>query len=255
MFRGRTEEEYRKMKKITPPKMILFDYGQTLVNEGKFDGIKGTEAVLKYATQNKYNHTAEEVQAAADAINKELGRFDPLRRHLFQVEVPNHMFTAYLYESMGIELSLSPKEIDKVFWDAAAPGVPTEGIGDFLAFLKKQGIRTGVISNISYCGEAVKERISSVIPSHEFEFILATSEYMYRKPHKRIFELALEKANLSPEEVWYIGDQYECDIVGARNAGIFPVWYIGAIDLPYSEKEDVLTIREWKELISILQNF
>ncbi|MBO5336399.1 MAG: HAD-IIIA family hydrolase [Lachnospiraceae bacterium] len=237
---------------MTPPKMILFDYGQTLVNEGKFDGVKGTEAVLKYATQNKYNHTVEEVQAAADAINKELGRFDPLRRHLFQVEVPNHMFTAYLYESMGIELSLSPKEIDKVFWDAAAPGVPTEGIGDFLAFLKKQGIRTGVISNISYCGEAVKERISSVIPSHEFEFILATSEYMYRKPHKRIFELALEKANLSPEEVWYIGDQYECDIVGARNAGIFPVWYIGAIDLPYSEKEDVLTIRKWKELISIL---
>ena len=29
------------------PEMILFDYGQTLVNEQKFDGIKGTEAVLK----------------------------------------------------------------------------------------------------------------------------------------------------------------------------------------------------------------
>ena len=240
------------MKKITPPKMILFDYGQTLVNEGKFDGVKGTEAVLKYATQNKYNHTAEEVQAAADAINKELGRFDPLRRHLFQVEVPNHMFTAYLYESMGIELSLSPKEIDKVFWDAAAPGVPTEGIGDFLAFLKKQGIRTGVISNISYCGEAVKERISSVIPSHEFEFILATSEYMYRKPHKRIFELALEKANLSPEEVWYIGDNYDCDVIGARNAGIFPVWYVGALESPYEEKEDVLTIKSWPDLMDMM---
>ena len=30
------------------PKMILFDYGQTLVNEQYFDGVKGTEAVLKY---------------------------------------------------------------------------------------------------------------------------------------------------------------------------------------------------------------
>lgn len=29
------------------PKMILFDYGQTLVNEQLFDGVKGTEAVLK----------------------------------------------------------------------------------------------------------------------------------------------------------------------------------------------------------------
>ena len=35
--------------------MILFDYGQTLINEKPFDGVKGTEAVLKYATANKYN--------------------------------------------------------------------------------------------------------------------------------------------------------------------------------------------------------
>lgn len=40
--------------------MVLFDYGQTLVNEQKFDGVKGTEAVFKYATKNKYNLTAEQ---------------------------------------------------------------------------------------------------------------------------------------------------------------------------------------------------
>lgn len=234
------------------PKMILFDYGQTLVNERKFDGVKGTEAVLKHAVKNKYNKTAREVQAEADAINQELGRFDPLKKHLFQIEVPNHMFTSYLYESLGIELSLSHQETDKIFWDAAAPGVPTEGIEDFLKFLKEQGIRTGVISNIAYSGEAVTERISSLLPEHEFEFILATSEYMYRKPHKRIFELALEKAGLPAEDVWYIGDQYECDVVGSGNAGIMPVWYIGAIDLPYSDKEDILTIKNWKELHNII---
>lgn len=33
------------------PKMVLFDYGQTLVAEQKFDGVKGTEAVLQYATK------------------------------------------------------------------------------------------------------------------------------------------------------------------------------------------------------------
>ena len=47
------------------PKMMLFDYGQTLVNEKKFDGIAGTRAVLQYATKIKYGRTAEEVQAAA----------------------------------------------------------------------------------------------------------------------------------------------------------------------------------------------
>ena len=239
-------------KEIRLPKMILFDYGQTLVNERKFDGVKGTAEVLKYAIKNKHNYTAEDVQDAANAINEELGRYDSARSHLLQVEVPNCMFSPYLYESMGIELSLSHKERDQVFWDAAAPGVPTDGLVSFLEFLKEHDIRTGVISNITYCGEAVKERIDSVVTGHSFEFILATSEYMFRKPNKRIFDLALEKVDLSPEDVWYIGDNYECDVVGARNAGIFPVWYVGAKETSYTEKEDVLMIKKWSDLQDIM---
>ena len=231
------------------PQMILFDYGQTLVAEQKFNGVKGTEAVLKYATKNKYNLTAEQVQAEASAINQELGRFDPEKRHMFQIEVPNTMFTPYLYESQGIEVSLSNAEIDTVFWDAAAPGKPTEGMGAFLEYLKDKGVRTAVISNIAYDPFVFAERINRLLPENTFEFILTSSNYMFRKPNNRIFDLALEKAGLKPDEVWYIGDQYECDIKGAINAGLFPVWYIGAIDLPYTEDESVMTVKCWDELM------
>lgn len=62
------------------PKMILFDHGQTITDERQFSGIKGTEAVLKYATRNKYNLSAERVQEEADKINWESGRFDPANR-------------------------------------------------------------------------------------------------------------------------------------------------------------------------------
>ena len=230
------------------PKMILFDYGQTLIAEQKFDGVKGTEAVLKYATKNKYNLSAEQVQEKASAINKELGRFDPQKRHLVQIEVPNTMFTPYLYESQGIEIPLSNEEIDTIFWDTAAPGKPTEGIKGFLEYLKNKGIRTGVISNIAYAESVVAERIKKLLPENAFEFIITSSNYMFRKPSKRIFDLALEKAELAPEEVWYIGDQYECDIKGALSAGLFPVWYIGEIDLPYTEDKSILTVKSWNEL-------
>lgn len=234
------------------PKMILFDYGQTLVKES-FDGVRGTEAVLKYAVKNKYHMTAAQVQAEAEAINKELGRFDPYKRHLFQIEIPNHIFTSYLYESLGIELSLGAEQIDRVFWDAAAPGTATDGIEALLAFLYRKGIRTGVISNISYAGKVVENRINEMIPTNHFESIIASSEYMYRKPNRRIFELALEKAELSASEVWYIGDQYECDIVGARNAGLFPVWYIGAADMRLPEDNDVCRIADWEALQVLLE--
>lgn len=74
------------------------------------------------------------------------------------------------------------------------------------------------------------------------------SEYMYRKPNRRIFELALEKAGLEAADVWYIGDQYQCDIVGAANAGLFPVWYLGATKRQEEPVEGVLTIRHWRKL-------
>ena len=230
------------------PKMILFDYGQTLIAEQKFNGVKGTEAVLKYATKNKYNLSAAQVQEKADAINKELGRFDPQKRHLVQIEIPDTMFTPYLYESQGIEIPLSTDEIDTIFWNAAAPGKPTEGIEDFLKHLKNNGIRTGVISNIAYSADVVTERIKRLLPENEFEFIITSSNYMFRKPSRRIFDLALEKAELAPEDVWYIGDQYECDIKGALGAGLSPIWYIGAIDLPYTEDKNILTVKSWSEL-------
>lgn len=57
------------------PRMILFDYGQTLIAEQKFDGVKGTEAVLQYAARNKYHLSAEQVQAKANEINRGFGRF------------------------------------------------------------------------------------------------------------------------------------------------------------------------------------
>ncbi|MCI8337687.1 MAG: HAD-IIIA family hydrolase [Lachnospiraceae bacterium] len=235
------------------PKMILFDYGQTLVAEQKFDGVKGTEAVLQHATRNKYHLSPEQIQEKANEINQEFGRFDPEKKHLLQTEIPNTMFTPYLYESLGIEIGLSNSEIDTIFWDAAAPGIPTEGIEDFLAYLKGKGIRTGVISNIAYAPSVVTDRIHRLLPEHSFEFIITSSNYIFRKPNKRIFDLALEKAELKPSQVWYIGDQYECDIKGASNAGLFPVWYTGAIDTASPEDETILTVTSWKKLMKLME--
>ena len=225
------------------PKMILFDYGQTLADEHGFDSIAGFNAVLQYAVKNKYHYTAEDILAKWNEVYAELGEFDPQRRF----EIPNSLFFAYLFPAMGIELSCTPQEVDRIYWQTASPSVATEGAEEFLAFLKEQNIRTGVISNIMASSQVLEERIKGLFPEHNFEFILATSDYMFKKPNKRIFDLALEKADLQPEDVWYIGNSYRCDVGGARSAGIYPVWYIGATSNPQGEG-DVYTISCWTEL-------
>ena len=83
--------------------MILFDYGQTLVNEVKFDGVNGTEAVLAFATENKHNLTAEQIQEEANVINQGLGRFDPEKKDNgihHQVNSPFSQKTFHGYQKM-----------------------------------------------------------------------------------------------------------------------------------------------------------
>ncbi|MCR4649015.1 MAG: HAD-IIIA family hydrolase [Lachnospiraceae bacterium] len=237
---------------MNQPKMIMFDYGQTLVNEKKFDGVKGTAEVLKYATENRYNLSPEWVQAEANKINKEIGRFNYLTETLVNLEVHNRAFGAYLYESLGIKLSLTPEELDRVFWENAVDAEPTEGIAELLKELDDMGIRTAVVSNMAYAGSVVTDRINRILPDNKFEFIIASSEYIFRKPNPRIFRLALEKARLNASDVWYIGDNYECDVDGARNVGITPVWYKGALRSEQQDRDDVIKITSWSELKSYL---
>ena len=99
------------------------------------------------------------------------------------------------------------------------------GADSLIRYLNETGIRTGVISNNGWSGEALKERLDRLLPENRFEFVLSSADYMIRKPDRRLFEIALLKADLPPEKVWFCGDSYEKDVVGAHTAGIFPVWY------------------------------
>lgn len=45
------------------PKMILFDYGHTLLCEPDYDTLRATKALFHFIKKNKNHHMPEEVQA------------------------------------------------------------------------------------------------------------------------------------------------------------------------------------------------
>lgn len=133
-------------------------------------------------------------------------------------------------------------------------------VEEMLDCLKEKGIRSGVISNIGWSGNALTERINRLLPKNQFEFIIASSEYGIRKPDSMIFELALQKANLPPGNVWYCGDNVKADVYGARSAGIFPVFYEDeTVENPFQGQNeglqidfDHIHIHSWVEMMNIL---
>ena len=58
-----------------------------------------------------------------------------------------------------------------------------------------------------------------------FEHIIVSEEVGTQKPDKAIFEIAMERAKTNKDESIMIGDNYNTDIVGARNAGMDQIFF------------------------------
>ncbi len=53
-----------------------------------------------------------------------------------------------------------------------------------------------------------------------FDFVIVSSTEGVAKPDPKIFEMAIEKAGVSPNQILYVGDNVTDDIEGANNVGI-----------------------------------
>lgn len=237
------------------PEMLLFDYAHTLAWEPSPDFLQGEKAVFAHVKENPRGVTPEEAARLGTAL------FLSARdcRHAGW-ELHEHQQLRLKYDLLGLTFHLPMNELEKCLWTAACPGEAMPGAAEMLAQLRARGIRTGVISNLGWSGEALADRLQRLFPEHGFEFVIASSDYGVRKPDPLIFRAALSRARLSPEQVWFCGDQIEADVLGAQAAGIFPVWYEDpTIPNGFAIKNAGLTvsgphlhIRRWHELLAAL---
>ena len=243
-------------KRMKKPKMILFDYGQTLFCEPGFDTLRGEEALFKYIKSNKNNLTPKQVNEFSKELFEKIGTVREIG-----LELHEQQFQRFLYEYLEIELSISLPEAEMVYWRNTSVGSIMPNADKIIDYINKNGIRSGVISNIGWSGRALTDRINRLMPQNRFEFIIASSEYMFRKPDPMLFELALKKAELNADDVWFCGDNIKADVEGSAKVGIFPVWYEDeTLENPWFGKYngiapncDHLHIHDWMECIEALE--
>jgi len=90
---------------------------------------------------------------------------------------------------------------------------------DVLPTLKdlKGNYLLGLISNIDSDIEPMLRKLG-LLPL--LEIIVTSLETGYTKPHPAIFNAAIERAGVAADEVLYIGDQYQIDVIGAAETGM-----------------------------------
>ena len=98
--------------------------------------------------------------------------------------------------------------------------------GDTLQTLKKletDGYRMGLISNAGD-DQDVQQLARRFGIAQYFDFILTSAACSYRKPHRRIFELALSNWYFLPSEAVMVGDNLDADVRGAQSVGLYAIW-------------------------------
>ena len=105
-------------------------------------------------------------------------------------------------------------------WPELETEIPLELYPDaepVLERLTEDGYVLGLISNAP---ADTNKAVKTLGLTKYLDTIVISGAVGYTKPHPEIFRIALQEAGVSAGEAIHVGDLYEADIVGARNAGM-----------------------------------
>jgi len=108
-------------------------------------------------------------------------------------------------------------------WDLCERQGPYEDVKPTLEILEKMGLKLGVLSQNPMTGRQLNDDLKTRFIATFFSVVLTSEDAGYDKPDPRFFEIGCKMIKLKNTELWYVGNRYHEDVVGARNAGITPV--------------------------------
>lgn len=231
---------------------ILFDLGYTLITFEPAQEIIVQETLREVGAER----SVEEINAAAQVVWGEYYR-DSATKTYPATEAYNRESELVLSKALLTELGLVADDaVVRTYFDAIEaafrrPGVlrPFAEVVDVLETLRDEGYRLAIVSNWSW---NLRERVEQVGLDGYFEVIWASAYAGCNKPHPDIFHQALAlmpAPELAPDRILYVGDSYEHDVAGARNAGLDVV----LVDRPGTAAgPDCPVIRDLRGLFDLL---
>lgn len=234
------------------PKLVLFDFGGTLIEDGDFQLYAGLDQ-LRLAADNPEVTTTEVMCDLWHSIEDRLIRREKTE-YGYVLDVQLSGALRIIFTLTGLQYSIDIAQCEIIFDRFNAERKPTPYMAELLNALDAAGIRTAVISNTVLSGEAMATAINDRLPNNKMEFILTSADYLFCKPASDMFAVAAKRAGVEPNECWYLGDSFGPDVIGGHSVGMLPVLYESELDTPFERKElkgkTYYVVNSWAELIS-----
>lgn len=184
-------------------KLCIFDLDGTLINSLE-DLADSVNYVLK-----KYGLAAHKVEQYQYFVG------DGLRILIQRASAQSGVFLP------DVQIDQMKQEFDRYYRSHLLHKTkPYEGILDLLARLKRDRLKTAVLSNKP--DEFVQVIVPNLFPARSFDLVLGQSAATPRKPDPTGVLQILKATGAKKEETLYIGDS-STDIRTANNAGVFSI--------------------------------
>ena len=230
-------------------KAVFFDFYWTLCVWGQPFEV----SLQKIAERYRFEIDWERYATARENLYADASGSDPTTHDLFGTM--QQMVSGYrdLLRELGVR-----DYLDQMTWEllqsehslfAATNATLYDDTVPVLQHLRNEGFKLAIVSNWDTPLDPLMERLGI---ADYFDIIVASHDARVRsaKPDSHIFNYTLAAVGVSAEEAVHVGDTYEADIIGARNAGIRPI----LIDRDGTQagrwKETIRDLSELPELLS-----
>jgi putative hydrolase of the HAD superfamily len=217
---------------MSPVKGIGFDLFGTLVLQDRFNFDQSLEALY----QNLF----------LSGFQLDKGRFletyrDVNRRLMTQAledgrETHNRLWVAGALQALGHAVEPEDLHIEQAIDAYFDPFIAScrliPGTREMLESLAGR-YRLALLSNFTH-PPAVDQILTRLRIRPFFDEILVSGQIGIRKPHPAVFAELTRRLGYAAEDIIFVGDELQADIVGAQNAGLRTVWmtYRQKLDSP-----------------------
>jgi HAD superfamily hydrolase (TIGR01662 family) len=208
---------------------LLFDLGDTLINLG----------IGRAQADDLFESGARETYDYLERKHPELPTFAVYRRRHFRAIRNAYLWSKLTRRDFNVEnvigevckrlaIHLHPPERHELAWRWYRPVLTKSsvdaGVHDTLERLRATGTKLGIVSNTFIPSHCMDRHLEHEGLLEYFPVRVYSSHTSYRKPHPRIFKIAMEQLGVEPKQCIFIGDLLRADIGGARKLGMKTIW-------------------------------
>jgi putative hydrolase of the HAD superfamily len=222
------------------PRGLLFDYGDTLVEEVGVDVPAGNAWLFAQASYRPSGVTLDDVLARARMITTDVASL----RERVHLEIAWPTLTRLIHDYFGVRFDRPMPELELGFWKASVHTRVMRGAQAALDQLHRAGLPMAVVSNTSYGEHVIRGELARHGLTDRLAFVMVSSDYSVRKPNPLLFEVAASRLGIAAHEIWFVGDRLDTDVAGAKAAGMKAVWFNRGGERAPSPSVDV-TVSDW----------